>query len=93
MKIRGEIEKAICRVSNLRIIGVMASHPSKTFTRYTLKKNTLLNLRDVENALRRLVEIGWVEELNMGGIKVYRLNLGNVKVHETIKFLKNVKYI
>jgi len=91
--IREEIEKALCSISTFRILGEMAKNPSKAYTKYLLCKNTFLNFRDVSNALKKLIEIGWIEEIYLDDIKLYKLNLNNFKVKVLIKFLREINYI
>ena len=93
MKNREEIEKAICSISTLRILAAMGKQPSKTFSKYALRKETMLNERDVSRAIEKLMEINWIEELNLGRIKLYKLNLKNPKIKTLIEFLKKMNYI
>jgi len=92
-ELREEVEKAVCSISTFRVLAEMASKPSKAFTKYALKKATMLNERDVANALRKLVEVNWVEELDLGRVKLYRLNVGNERVKVFVEFLRNIGYI
>ncbi|MCS7385762.1 MAG: hypothetical protein NDF55_03340 [archaeon GB-1867-005] len=93
MNIREEIEKAIGSISTLRVLGEMAKNPTKTYSKYALAKGTMLNERDVANALKKLIAIGWIEELSYGRIKAYKLNLNNEKVKAAMKFLREIGYI
>lgn len=93
MRSREEVEKAICSISTLRVLGVMCKQPSKTFSKYALRKEAMLNERDVSRAVEKLKEINWIEELDLGRIKLYKLNLKNPKTKILIEFLRKVSYI
>ena len=71
----------------------MGKQPSKTFSKYALRKETMLNERDVSRAIEKLMEINWIEELNLGRIKLYKLNLKKPKIKTLIEFLKKMNYI
>jgi len=88
-----ELELAICSKSTFRILVVMAKQPRRSFTKYALGKEALLNDRDVNYAIKRLLEINWIKELNYGKVKLYRININNYKVNLFVKFLKEVKCI
>jgi len=93
MKEKEEIEKAICSISTLRVLATMGKQPSKTFSKYALRKETMLNERDISRAIKKLIEINWIKELNLGRIRLYQINLENPKTKHLIEFLKKVKYI
>jgi len=92
-ELREEIEKAICSISTFRVLAELAKHPTKTYTKYALSKATMLDAKDVSNAIKKLLEINWIEEVNLGSIKVYKINLNNDKVRILTEFLRKINYI
>jgi hypothetical protein len=90
---RRNLEVAIGNLSGLRILGELMRTPSPPQTKYSLRRKTGLKATiDVKKTLRRLVESGWVSELDCVP-KKYSPNLSRSEVKDLAAFLRRVGYI
>lgn len=90
-----QIEEGLGREARLRILKILVKNPSrtKTLTKYKICVLTGLKAKDVDRHLKKLVETGWVEYLQVGDIKRYKLNMENPNILPLIEFFTKTRYI
>lgn len=72
-----DIERDLSSVGRLRILRYLARNPRGeiSLSEYRLRVLTGLRLPDIGKHLELLVGHGWVEEVEVGTLKKYRLNV------------------
>lgn len=90
--IRKLVEEGLGSAGRLRILRIMASGETPTYTRYGLEKLSGLSPVYVRKHLKVLVETGWVKELNYAS-PVYALNLDDMKVKLLVDYFRQIGYL
>jgi DNA-binding transcriptional ArsR family regulator len=90
--IRKLVEKGLGSAGRLRLLRVMTSGETPTYTRYGLEKLTGLSPAYVRKHLKVLVDTGWVKELNYAS-PVYALNLDDLKVKLLVDYFRKIGYL
>ncbi|MEM2889082.1 MAG: MarR family transcriptional regulator [Candidatus Bathyarchaeia archaeon] len=85
-----ELEAGLGCGAQFRVLLHLALHPDEAFTAYGLVRATGLRTPDVNEQLRRLVELGWAER-HGSSPAMYRLRLENEVVQLIRGFLLELK--
>jgi DNA-binding IclR family transcriptional regulator len=90
-KVWKELELGLGGGSKFRILVYLISNPNEAFTKYALTKASGLRAPTVENYLKTLLELNWVEE-NSFTPKTYQINLKNALVNTLFQSFQKIKY-
>jgi len=90
-----DIERDLSSVGRLRILKYLARNPRReaSLSEYRLKVLTGLRHPNIRKHLELLVGHGWVEEVEAGSMKKYRLNLDAPYVKRLMGLFEAVNYL
>lgn len=90
--IGARLEKGLGSRGRLRLLGILARHPSEFYTRYALEKLSGVRSTWLRADLAVLMELGWIREFATQPRK-YQLNQQSPNVVHIVEFFRKVGYL
>ena len=90
--LREELELGFGGGSKLRMFLHLALNPKEAYTKYAIVKATGLRTPSVDDQLKVLLELGWINE-NSFRPRTFRINAENQIVKLLLEFLKKARYL
>ena len=85
-----EVEKGLGSSGRIKILRYLIEHPTRQFTRYSLRRSTGLSTEELTRHLQVLVELGWIRQFPHEP-KTYQINMENRVVKVIIKFFWDLR--
>ena len=87
---RIDITEVLGSKTRLKIITALSEDLNSWSSVYAVGKKTGLNNKLARDALEKLVDLDWIEKLQYGLVRKYRLNLSNERARLFREFLHSI---